>query len=146
MNLTTIHNNNQSFSSTVIQQIRNSANIEKASYPERYTNPELNKFTTSNLNMILRDNILIGKYFNKIKSTARTITLSRELNIRYRFKPELLASDEFGMPGLWYVILKLNGCEDFSEFHDLQYVIVPDLHTITQCILDEEYILEKEVL
>lgn len=146
MNLTTIHNNNQSFSSTVIQQLRNSANIEKASYPERYTNPELNKFTTSNLNMILRDNILICKYFNKIKSTARTITLSKELNIRYRFKPELLASDEFGMPGLWYVILKLNGCEDFSEFHDLQYVIVPDLHTITQCILDEEYILEKEVL
>lgn len=146
MNLTTIHNNNNSFSATIIQQMMNSADIEKCSFAEAYTNKELTKYVSTNLELIMRDNILMGKYFSKIKSTSKPVELTRELNIRYRYKPELFASDQFGIPGLWYLILKLNGCEDFSEFHDLQYVLVPDLHTISECILDEEYILRKEVL
>ena len=146
MNLNTIYSNNNSFRTTVARQYRNSADIEKSSTAETYTNPELSKYFDTTNNIQIRTNVLMNKYYEKIKSKATKKQLSKELNIKYRFRPELLASDEFGIPGLWYLILKLNGCEDFSEFHDLPYVLLPSIDVLNECLVNEEYILGKESL
>lgn len=146
MNLNTIYTNNNSFRTTVARQYRNSADIDKSSVYETYTNPELSKYFNTTNNIQIRTNVLMNKYYDKIKSKSTKKQLSKELNIKYRFRPELLAADEFGIPGLWYLILKLNGCEDFSEFHDLPHVLLPSIDVLNECLINEEYILGKENL
>ena len=93
MNLNTIYSNNNSFRTTVARQYRNSADIDKSSIYETYTNPELSKYLDTTNNLQIRDNVLMNKYYDKIKSKATRKQLSRELNIKYRFRPELLSSD-----------------------------------------------------
>lgn len=134
----------KSFSKTINNQARNSHDIEAASYHDKYTNQDLPYYKTTSNNIILFDNILMNKYYNKIKSTCKQRTFSKEDNIKYRYRPEALASDEYGIPGLWYLILKVNSCEDFSEFSDFDYVLLPDLNVVNECLTNEEYILRKQ--
>ena len=105
---------------------------------------EVKYYEKSTNNIIIFDNILLNKYYQKIKAGCTKRPFSKEDNIKYRFRPEALASDEYGIPGLWYLILKVNSCEDFSEFHDFDYVLLPRLEDINECLTNEEYILKKQ--
>lgn len=144
MKSVTISSNSQSFSKNINAQARNSHDIEAASYHDAYCNEEVKYYEKSTNNIIIFDNILLNKYYQKIKAGCTKRPFSKEDNIKYRFRPEALASDEYGIPGLWYLILKVNSCEDFSEFHDFDYVLLPRLEDINECLTNEEYILKKQ--
>lgn len=138
-----IYTKQSSFTTTVYNEMMNSCDIERSSIREMYTNPNLPLYKQTSLKMVFISNILLEKYYNKIKSTSKKRIFSKEDNTKYRYRPEALSSDLFDTPGLWYIILKLNSCEDFSEFHDLPYVLVPSMETIKECLTNEEYILTK---
>lgn len=144
MKSVSVLNTQNSFSKTVDNQRRNSHDIEAASYHDKYTNEDLQHYKTTSNNIILFDNILLNKYYNRIKSTCTKKYFGREDNIKYRYRPEALASDVYGIPGLWYLILKVNSCEDCSEFTDFDYVLMPDLNIINDCLTNEEYMLKKQ--
>lgn len=144
MKSVSIRETQASFSQTINNQARNSHDIEAASYHDKYNNSEVRYYEKSTNNIIIFDNILLNKYYQKIKAGCTKRVFSKEDNIKYRFRPEALASDEYGIPGLWYLILKVNSCEDFSEFHDFDYVLLPRLEDINECLTNEEYILKKQ--
>lgn len=131
------------FSTTINQQLLNSSDIDSACYINDYTNDELQNYNKSSLKIQLNENFLLNKYYNKIKDSCKEKVLSKEEQIKYKYRPEALAADYYKMPGLWYLILKVNSCEDFSEFHDMEYVLLPDISVINSCLMKEEYISEK---
>ena len=131
------------FSTTISQQLLNSSDIDSACYINDYTNDELQNYNKSSLKIQLNENFLLNKYYNKIKDSCKEKVLSKEEQIKYKYRPEALAADYYKMPGLWYLILKVNSCEDFSEFHDMEYVLLPDISVINCCLMKEEYISEK---
>lgn len=141
VNNTLIDNTN--FSTTISQQLLNSSDIDTACYVDDYTNAELQNYNESTLNVQIKDNYLLNKYYNKIKASCVEKVLSKEDQIKYKYRPEALAADYYKMPGLWYLILKVNSCEDFSEFHDMEYVLLPDIGVINSCLIKEEYISNK---
>lgn len=145
MNMNAISNSN-SFVKTISSQITNSADIEISSVPHKYTNSEITNYSKSSQNIILDENILITRYFDVIKRSCKCKKLSKEDQIKYNCRPEALALDTYQIPGLWYIILKVNSCEDFSEFHDLEYVYLPDAGVISDCLQKAEYILNKQRL
>jgi hypothetical protein len=143
MTTNTINVSVNSFSKTIVNQWKNTSDIDNCSKKEKYTNDELPNYKTSSYNIQLNENILLTKYFNKIKETCKRKKLSKEEQIKYRYRPEALSLDEYDIPGLWYVILKLNSCEDFTEFHDIPEVLLPDLSVINSCLTNEEFIIKK---
>ena len=143
MKFADVNSNTGSFSDTILEQMRSTNDIEYCSYRDKYDSTEVKYYEKSSNNIILYDNILLNKYFNKIKNSCTKYLLTKEENIIYRFRPEALSKDKYGTPNLWYVILKVNGCEDFSEFNDFDYVLLPDIGVINECLVDEEYILRK---
>lgn len=141
-----VSNTKNSFSQTINNQAKVSYGIEKASEDQEYVNNSLLHYENSEMKLNLRNNLLLTKYFDKIKRTATKLTLTRAEQFKYNNRPELLSSDNYGTPELWYIILKLNSCEDFSDFRDLNEVIMPDLSTIQNCITNDEYIKSKDAL
>ena len=113
------------------------------SFKDTYTSDEVKYYEKSTNNIILFDNLLLNKYFNKIKNSCTKFYMTKEENITYRYRPEALSTNKYGTLNLWYIILKVNGCEDFSEFHDFDYVLLPNLSTINECLVNEEYIIRK---
>lgn len=146
MNHTDIYRDQSSFSKVIINQMKNDSDIERCGESEEYINKDITEYLSSSQNIIMRTNYLLDKYFEKIKSSCSKKTLTPEDNVKYKYRPEALSLDEYNFPGLWYLILKINSCEDFSEFHDLPYVLVPDLSVINSCLVKEEFILEKPEL
>lgn len=139
-------NNENSFNKTVNSLSKSSLDIEKASIKNIYQNEDILHYEKSEMKINLYDNILLTKYFEKIKQTCTTKTLSREEQFKYNYRPELLSSEIYDTPDLWYLILKCNNCEDFSDFRDLKTVYLPDLITIENCLSNEEYINSKSSL
>lgn len=131
------------FSTTISQQLLNSSDIDSACFDVPYNNSNLQNFDTSSYNIKLNENYLLTKYYKKIKASCKEKSLTKEEQIKYKYRPEALAADYYKIPGLWYLILKVNSCEDFSEFHDMEYVLLPDIGVINSCLLKEEYILKK---
>lgn len=144
MKINSIGKTQSSFSKTLYGEFRSSTDIENVSFIEKYENKELPKYLNSSQNLKEFTNLLMTKYYNKIRSTSSFKTLSKEENTKYRYRPEALSSDVYGTVSLWYLILKVNSCEDFSEFYDLPYVLLPDINVISECMLNEEYILKKD--
>lgn len=145
MKINSIEKTQSSFSKTLSGEFRSSTDIENVSFIEKYENKELPKYLNSSQNLKEFTNLLMTKYYNKIRSTCSFRTLSKEENTKYRYRPEALSSDVYGTVSLWYLILKVNSCEDFSEFYDLPYVLLPDINVISECMLNEEYILKKDI-
>lgn len=141
-----IYTNSDSFSKTIVNQFLNSTDIEQASISNEFKNDELLHFDKTDMKLNLRENILLTKYYNKIKESCTKLTLTPEMNQKYNYRPEALSTDRYSTPNLWYLILYVNGCEDSSEFHDLEYVLLPDMNTITSCLANEEYIEKKKIL
>lgn len=144
MNLTTVGGNVYSFSNTIMTQKDNAADIQKASISDDFNNKDLLYYEETTQKLKLYENILLTKYYNKIKASCEAKQLTPELNHKYKYRPEALSTDEYGFPGLWYLILYVNGCEDCSEFHDLSHVLIPKLDTIQQCLMNEEFINNKD--
>jgi hypothetical protein len=144
MQFTDIYDSPRSFSTTISNQQNNSLDIEKASEETTFVNSDLTHYLTTEQNIVLRDNVLMGKYYQTILSSCKMRVLSKEEQIKYNNNPELLSSDEFNTPSLWYMILKCNNCEDFSDFTNLPYVLIPNLQTILTCLSNEEYINNKD--
>lgn len=140
----TVSSTKDSFSNTINSQAKVSYGIEKASIDYDYTNKDILYYEDSEMKLNLRDNILLTRYFDKIKATATSMTLSKENQFKYNYRPELLSSDIFGTPELWYLILKLNSCEDFYDFRNIDEVILPDLTTVKSCLTNNEYITDKD--
>lgn len=143
MTFTNIYANQNSFRKSVMTEYNNSTDIERSATRELYNNPELQNFKTSDMKIVLIENLLLTKYYQKIKASCSKRKLTIEDNTKYRYRPEALSTDIYDTPGLWYLILKVNSCEDASEFHDLPYVLVPSIDTIRECLTNEEYILTK---
>ena len=143
MKFADVNSNTGSFSNTILEQMNSTNDIEFCSFKDTYTNKDIKYYEKSSNNIILFDNILLNKYFDKIKQTCTKLFMTKEENIIYQYRPEALSTNKYGTPNLWYLILKVNGCEDFSEFHDFDYVLLPDLSTVTECLVNEEYILRK---
>ena len=112
--------NVNNFPKVILGEYNNTCDIENSSTKERYINTDLPNYKTSSFDLTFMDNILLNKYYEKIKSKSTKRILTKEEQIKYRYRPEALAGDVFKVPGLWYLILKLNSCEDFSEFHDIK--------------------------
>lgn len=145
MKFSNIFQNQNSFSSTVVNERENSTDIEKASVKELFINEDLQYFKTTEMNISLYDNVLLTKYYQKIKNSCQKHVLDKEDFIKYNNRPEMLSTDLYGSPGLWYVLLFYNNCEDASEFKNLPYVLVPDLNVILECLQYEEYINSKDI-
>lgn len=143
MKFADVNTNTGSFSTTILDQMRSTNDIEYCSLRDSYTSDEIKYYDKSSNNIIIWDNLLLNKYYDKIKNSCTKFYLTKEENIIYRYRPEALSRDKYGTPNLWYIILKVNGCEDFSEFHDFDYVLLPNISTINECLTDEEYILRK---
>ena len=143
MKLITLSDDAKSFGQTLRNEYSNSIDIESASFSEKYENKELPKYSITTQGIRFFDNILMEKYYEKIRKSCKEKYLTKEENFKYRYRPEALSSDVYGTTDLWYMILKVNSCEDFSEFHDLEYVLLPDLNTISDCIMNEDFILKK---
>jgi len=145
MNSSNVFAESNSFSKTIVNQFLNSTDIEQASVSNPFENSDLLYYEKSDMKLDLRDNILMTKYYNKIKASCTRLDLSPEMHQKYNNRPEALSTDRYQTPNLWYLILYLNGCEDVSEFHDLDYVLLPDISVINSCLADEEYILKKKI-
>jgi len=143
MKFADVNTNTGSFSTTILDQMRSTNDIEYCSLRDSYTSDEIKYYDKSSNNIIIWDNLLLNKYYDKIKNSCTKFYLTKEENIIYQYRPEALSRDKYGTPNLWYIILKVNGCEDFSEFHDFDYVLLPNISTINECLTDEEYILRK---
>ncbi len=143
MKFADVSSNPSSFSTTILEQMKSTNDIEFCSFKDTYTSDEVKYYEKSTNNIILFDNLLLNKYFNKIKNSCTKFYMTKEENIIYRYRPEALSTNKYGTPNLWYIILKVNSCEDFSEFHDFDYVLLPNLSTINECLVNEEYIIRK---
>lgn len=146
MTFSKVQDSNQSFSKTIEGQISNSIDIEQSSIPYEYTNKDVAHYENSEMKINLYENILLGKYFPVIKNSCTLKTISREDQFRYNYRPELLSTDTYGTPSLWYIIMRCNNCEDINDFKDLPTVYLPDIVTIENCIFNEEFIKAKTVL
>jgi hypothetical protein len=147
MNAQTITNNSNSFVQIINGQLINSTDIETCSDINTYSNEEMPNYINSTQNVILFDNILMqGSIYKKIKNSCVRKNLTKEEQIKYQYRPEALASDEYKMPGLWYLILKVNSCEDFSEFSNMPFVYLPNIDVILDCLTKSEYIADKDEL
>ena len=140
-----VYANGDSFSRTIVDQFKDSTDIEQASISNSYKNDELLHYEDTEMKINLRDNILMTKYYEKIKQSCSKLTLTPEMKQKYNFRPEALSTDRYNTPNLWYLILYINGCEDAFEFHDLDYVLLPDMSTISKCLSNEEYINDKKI-
>lgn len=145
MRMNNLSSSANSFSGTIMNEFQNSLDIENSSFCEKYENQELQQYFSSSQNIVLFTNILMNKYYDKIKKSCQTKVFSKEENIKYRYRPEALSSDIYNTTGLWYLILRVNSCEDFSEFYELEHVLLPDINTISECLINEEYILKKDI-
>lgn len=146
MYIANVNDTHRSFKNTINNLAKTSVDIEQASIENPYTNTDILHYENSEMNLNLYDNILLGKYFDKIKMTCVKRTLSKEEQFKYNYRPELLSTEVYGIPSLWYLILKCNNCEDFSDFKDLSTVELPDLVTVENCLTNEEYIKGKDNL
>ena len=146
MTFSKVQDSNQSFSKTIEDQIGNSIDIEQSSIPYEYTNKDVVHYEDSEMKINLYENILLGKYFPVIKNSCTLKTISREDQFRYNYRPELLSTDTYGTPSLWYIIMRCNNCEDINDFKDLPTVYLHDIVTIENCISNEEFIKAKTVL
>ena len=146
MTFSKVQDSNQSFSKTIEDQISNSIDIEQSSIPYEYTNKDVAHYENSEMKINLYENILLGKYFPVIKNSCTLKTISREDQFRYNYRPELLSTDTYGTPSLWYIIMRCNNCEDINDFKDLPTVYLPDIVIIENCISNEEFIKAKTVL
>lgn len=145
MNMTNIYSDLNSFSTTIVNQYLNDTDIERSSISNPFMNDDLLYYEKTDMKINLRDNILMNKYYSKIKKSCTKMILTPELNQKYNYRPEALSTDTYSTPNLWYLILYINGCEDISEFHDLDYVLLPDIGVINECLIDEEYISKKKI-
>lgn len=144
MQITTVDGTLNSFSQTIFTQARNDCDIQRASIIEEYNNPEILHYETTSQKIRLNENLLMTKYYEKIKNSCKAVKLSPEMNTKYKYRPEAFSTDQYGFPGLWYIVLYVNGCEDFLEFCNFDYVLVPNIDTIQECLLYEEFINKKE--
>ena len=146
MNTNSVYSSPNSFSRTIVDQFKDSTDIEQASISNNYNNEELLHYEKSDMKLDLRENLLMTKYYEKIKKSCSKLSLTPEMNQKYNYRPEALSTDRYNTPNLWYLILYVNGCEDAFEFHDLDYVLLPDMSVISECLSDEEYIEKKKIL
>ena len=59
---------------------------------------------------------VLSDYIYELKQRAATVTLSTQEEIKYFYRPKLLASDLYGSTELYYVILLLNDMCDVKDF------------------------------
>ena len=143
MKINTLQSSQNSFSKTIMNEFQSSVDIENCSYKNTYDNKELKKYLSTSHNIVFFDNVLLNKYYDKIKESCTLRMLSKEEMIKYRYRPEALSSDIYNTTALWYLILKVNSCEDYTEFYDLDVVLLPDITKINECLVNEEFILKK---
>ena len=143
MVVNSIYKTQQSFSNTIKSEYGSSVDIENVSNRYLYVNKDLKQYTSTTNKIRLYENILLTKYYNKIKQSCRRKTLTKEEKIRYKYRPEMLSVDEYSTTTLWYLILYVNSCEDFSEFSDIDTVLLTDISVINSCILNEEFIIKQ---
>ena len=51
---------------------------------------------------------------------------------RYRFRPDYLSFDSYGVVTLWQLIMYVNGIPSVEDFDDLGNVVVPSLQSIIE--------------
>lgn len=133
----------KSFSGTVVGEYGSSVDIDNSSSKQLYTNNDMKQYKTTSNKIYLYENLLMTKYYPKIKASCKKQRLSNEDKIRYKYRPEMLSSDIYGTTSLWYLLLFVNSCEDFTEFDNMDYILIPDISVINECIMNEEYIVKK---
>ena len=62
-----VFSNQTSFSRTIVNQFKDSTDIEQASISNEFKNDELMYYKTTDMKLDLRENILLTKYYDKIK-------------------------------------------------------------------------------
>lgn len=145
MKTSSVNNNPTSFSTTIVDLYKSSTDIEQCSDTEPYINDSMPHYDKSDFDIKIYDNFLMGMYYNKIKLSCNIKYFTVEEKDKYKYRPELLSTDEYDTPNLWYLILYLNDCEDVSEFTNMAYVLLPDMSVIEECIQNEEYIRSKKI-
>ena len=146
MTSSSLSNNETSFTKTVESEANSSYDIEQSSIENEYKNDEVNYYDTTEMKLNLYSNILLDKYFQRIKNSCTAKSFSREEQFKYNYRPELLSTDIYGTTSLWYIIMKCNDCEDLMDFKDLSTILLPDISIISDCINSEEFIKAKKVL
>lgn len=141
-----VYDTEKSFSDTIIKQLSNSTDIETASIADTYNNPDMLYYQESESHLKLFDNILLNKYYQVIKDSCEKLVLDSSLKVKYKYRPEAVSTDRYGTPGLWYIILYINGCECANEFCNMDFILIPSITTIEKCLLNDEYIKNKDVM
>ena len=144
MEFKSVYQNTSSFSETVMGQKNNAMDIEQASVSQDFTNEDLPHYTTTDMGLKSMDNVLMNKYYDKIKSSATLKTLTDQERAKYNRRPEALSTDTYDTPALWYLILYLNDCECAEDFVNLPTVLMPDVAVVKSCLVNEEYINAKD--
>lgn len=145
MQHSTVAETQSSFYKTIITQEGNSTDIERASIPEKYINPEIPYYESTEQKIRIFENVLMTKFANIIKENCEVMKFDSQCRFKYKYNPEMLSRDHYGTPSLWYLILYVNGCEDASEFRDFDYVLLPRLSVIQKCLTSMEFIDKKDI-
>lgn len=144
MEFKSVYNNTFSFSDTIKGQMNNAMDIEQASISQDFTNEDLPHYKTTDMSLKISDNILMNKYYEKIKASSSYKVLNEQEKAKYNRRPEALSTDMFDTPALWYLILYLNDCECAEDFVNLPTVLIPDISVVQSCLVNEEYINAKD--
>lgn len=146
MTSSSVSSNENSFTKTIESEANSSYDIEQASIENEYKNSDVNYCNTTEMKLNLYSNILLDKYYQKIKNSCVSRSFSRNEQFKYNYRPELLSTEVYGTTSLWYIIMKCNDCEDLMDFKDLGIVLLPDISVITECINSEEFIKAKKIV
>lgn len=116
----------------------NTLNFENISYQESYKNDEIQHMNSSIKNLVYMRNIIQEKYFNRLISKRRVMTITDEQRYKYDLNPYLAASELLGNFDYWWLLLMVNKKMNVQEFSKLKSTIyVPDMEDIKACIIQE---------
>lgn len=99
------------------------------------------KIKTDTGDIIVNTEFLPLKYFDIFKRGARTITLTEEELMKYRYQPKLFCYDHLGSIELWALLLRLNNMTSITEFNKATFK-VPPINVME--LLNEVLILESD--
>jgi len=116
------------FKKTVDDLSKNTLTFENSSIMERYKEKEIKHFTETELNLVYHRNIILEKYGDYLRNTAKRAILLDDSESLYTLNPFLASARELGTTEYWWLMLYVNECLSVYDFKDFKSVLmVPNI-------------------
>jgi hypothetical protein len=119
-----------------ISELKRYAETTQLSYGHLHLKSKIDKS-----NAIVNTEFIPLKYLDILKKDARTVTLSDEDYINYKYQPKKYCYDKYGTVELWVILLRLNNMTSIMDFNKKTFKVPP---SNTYRILNEILILERD--